>query len=84
MLPYESSNEKRPELNNIIPENPNQPYDMKEVITRVADKDSFHEIHKDYAENIVVGVSRIGRRKHSHVGRLNFRLRRNDAFFISA
>lgn len=46
-------------LNDIIPENPNQPYDMKEVIEMVADTGSFFEVHKDFAENIVVGFARL-------------------------
>lgn len=56
---YESSDESRPVLENIIPENANQPYDMKEVIQEVVDVDSFLEIHKDWAENITVGFARI-------------------------
>lgn len=59
---YEQGDEKRPVLNNIIPENPNQPYDMKEVIEQVTDADSFLEVHKNYAENIVVGFARIAGR----------------------
>lgn len=59
---YEPGDEKRPTLNNIVPENPNQPYDIKEVIEEVADTDSFLEVHKNYAENIVVGFARIGGR----------------------
>ncbi len=62
VYPYEPADEKRPALNNIIPENPNQPYDMKEVIAELADADSFLEVHKDYAENIIVGFARIGGR----------------------
>ncbi|MCO6499482.1 MAG: acyl-CoA carboxylase subunit beta [Vicingus serpentipes] len=58
-IPYEMSNEKREVLNSIIPENPNQPYDIKEVITGTVDSDSFYEIHKDFAENIVVGFARL-------------------------
>ncbi len=59
-IPYEvPANEKRPELNNIIPENPNQPYDIREVINGVLDADSFLEVHKNYAENIVVGFARL-------------------------
>ena len=50
------------ELNSIIPDNPNQPYDMKEVINLVIDKDSFLEVQKNYAENIIVGFSHIGGR----------------------
>jgi propionyl-CoA carboxylase beta chain len=59
---YETSEENRPKLNNIIPENPNQPYDIKEVIEEVTDAGSFLEVHKDYAENIVVGFARIAGR----------------------
>jgi propionyl-CoA carboxylase beta chain len=58
-VPYEQANELRPVLNSIIPENPNQPYDIKSVIHEIADADSFCEVHKDYAENIVVGFARL-------------------------
>jgi len=61
-LPYEMSNETREKLNNIVPENANQPYDIKEVIEGTVDADSFYEIHKDFAENIVVGFARLGGR----------------------
>ncbi len=59
---YEAGNEVREALNNIIPENPNQPYDIKEVIGEVVDSGSFMEVHKDWAENIVVGFARIAGR----------------------
>lgn len=59
---YELQDEKRPQLNNIVPANPNQPYDIKEVIEAVTDGNSFLEVHKNYAENIVVGFARIGGR----------------------
>jgi propionyl-CoA carboxylase beta chain len=62
VYPYELGNEIRPVLNNIIPENPNQPYDMKEVIAELTDTDSFLEVHKDYADNIIVGFARIAGR----------------------
>ena len=61
-LDYEATNEKREKLNSIIPENPNQPYDIREVIAEVIDKDSFLEVHKDFAENIVVGFARLAGR----------------------
>ncbi|MBC8343118.1 MAG: acyl-CoA carboxylase subunit beta, partial [Bacteroidetes bacterium] len=48
-----------PELDDILPDNDNQPYDMKEVIVKTIDPDTFFEIHKDYAENIVVGFGRL-------------------------
>ena len=60
--PYEASDESRPKLMDIIPENANQPYDMREVIEGVADADSFLEIHPEYAQNIVVGFCRIAGR----------------------
>jgi propionyl-CoA carboxylase beta chain len=61
-LAYESSNEQRLKLNDIMPENANQPYDIREVIEEVIDKDSFLEVHKDFAENIVVGFARLAGR----------------------
>lgn len=61
-LPYQSGNETRQKLADIIPENPNQPYDMKEVIEHTVDEGSFLEVHKDYAENIVVGFARLAGR----------------------
>ncbi len=59
-VPYQSNgNETRLELNKIIPENANQPYDMREVINGTIDTDTFCEVHKHYAENIVVGFARL-------------------------
>jgi len=58
-IPYEIGNEKRTELNTIVPESANQPYDIREVINGVIDANSFLEIHKDFAENIVVGFARL-------------------------
>ena len=59
---YKPGNESRENLNNIIPENPNQPYDIREVINSTVDDSSFYEVHKDYAENIVVGFARLAGR----------------------
>ncbi len=61
-LPYSGGDEKRISLNDIIPANPNQPYDIRDVISGVIDEDSFFEVHKNFAENIVVGFARIGGR----------------------
>jgi len=61
-LAYNASTETRPLLNSILPENPNQPYDMRDVINEVIDKESFMEVHKNFAENIVVGFARIAGR----------------------
>ncbi|MEI8279064.1 MAG: acyl-CoA carboxylase subunit beta [Bacteroidota bacterium] len=59
---YDLGDEIRTKLNTLIPDNPNQPYDIKEVIEEVTDTDSFLEVHKEYAENIVVGFARIAGR----------------------
>lgn len=67
-LPYTVGDEKRPVLNDIIPVNPNQPYDMREVINGVADDGSFFEVHKNFAENIVVGFARLAGRSIGIVG----------------
>jgi len=61
-LTYDLVDETRPKLSAIIPENPNQPYDIREVIQEVIDENSFLEVHKDFAENIVVGFAHIGGR----------------------
>lgn len=57
-----TTNELREQLANVIPENANQPYDIREVIEGVIDEESFFEIHKDFAENIVVGFARLAGR----------------------
>ncbi len=47
-------------LDNIVPENPNKPYDMKDVISRIVDKKEFFEVHELYAQNLIVGFARLG------------------------
>lgn len=61
-LPFKLGEEIRDELRTIVPDNPNKPYDMHEVIGGIIDTDTFYEIHKDYAENIIVGFARLGGR----------------------
>ncbi len=51
-------NRSEKSLDTIVPENPNHPYDMKEVIKKVVDSSDFFEIHPDYARNIIVGFAR--------------------------
>lgn len=46
-------------LNTIIPENPNKPYDVKEVITGIVDNGEFLEVHEHFAKNLVVGFARL-------------------------
>ena len=45
-------------LNDIIPDNPNKPYDMYEVIGAIIDNGEFLEIQKDYSKNIIIGFAR--------------------------
>lgn len=45
-------------LNDIIPENPNKPYDVKDIIHSIVDHGEFLEVHRNYAQNIVVGFAR--------------------------
>lgn len=61
-LPYESKNELRPALSDLIPDNNSHPYDMRDVIGEVIDEGTFLEVHKDFAENIVVGFARLAGR----------------------
>ncbi|MCO5230252.1 MAG: acyl-CoA carboxylase subunit beta [Chitinophagales bacterium] len=63
VYPYESKeSEIREKLASLIPANPNQPYDMRDVIENIVDDTSFMEVHKDFAENIVVGFARLAGR----------------------
>lgn len=61
-LPFTPADETRDVLSDIIPDNANKPYDMHKVIQGIIDEDSFFEIHKAYAENIIVGFARLGGR----------------------
>ncbi|MEJ2193612.1 MAG: acyl-CoA carboxylase subunit beta [Ignavibacteriaceae bacterium] len=56
----ENTIKPEPKLENIIPDNPNKPYDMKEIINLLVDDNDFFEVHKNYAENIICGFSRMG------------------------
>lgn len=67
-VPYEIADEMREVLNTVIPDDPQQPYDMRDVIDGIVDESSFFEIHKDFADNIVVGFARIAGRSVGIVG----------------
>ena len=49
-----------PELDNIIPDSPNKPYDMHKIVNLLLDDGEFLEVQKNYAENIIVGFGRVG------------------------
>ncbi|CAA9291077.1 MAG: Acetyl-coenzyme A carboxyl transferase alpha chain / Acetyl-coenzyme A carboxyl transferase beta chain; Propionyl-CoA carboxylase beta chain [uncultured Adhaeribacter sp.] len=69
LLPYAPTDDEiRSALDLIIPENPNQPYDMREVIAGIIDADTFLEVHQNFGENIVVGFARLGGRSIGIVG----------------
>jgi propionyl-CoA carboxylase beta chain len=57
-----------PELDSVVPDSPNKPYDMREVITRVVDDGEFFEVQEHFAKNIVIGYSRLGGRSVGVVG----------------
>ncbi len=48
------------DLDTIVPDNPNKPYDMKQVIAKVVDDGKFFEVHEHYATNIIIGFARLG------------------------
>ncbi|MFO1140355.1 MAG: acyl-CoA carboxylase subunit beta [Paracoccus sp. (in: a-proteobacteria)] len=56
---FDDPNRIEMSLDTLIPDNPNQPYDMKELIHKVADEGDFYEIQKDFAANIITGFIRL-------------------------
>ncbi len=56
---FDSLDRSELSLDTLVPEDPNKPYDMKELILKVADEEDFFEIHPDYAKNILCGFGRI-------------------------
>jgi len=59
-VPNDPVDREDAELDTLIPDNPNKPYDMHEVIRRVVDDGEFLEVNERYAENIVCGFARLG------------------------
>jgi propionyl-CoA carboxylase beta chain len=58
--PSDPADREDVELDTIVPDNPNKPYDMREVVLRVVDDGDFLEIHEHWAANIVCGFARLG------------------------
>jgi len=58
----DSTERETPSLLQIVPEEPNVPFDVKEVVKEVVDEESFFEVHEDFARNAVVGFARVGGR----------------------
>lgn len=59
---YQLGEEYRDVLEEIIPDSANKPYDIREVINGTIDEGSFYEVHKNYADNIIVGFARLAGR----------------------
>jgi propionyl-CoA carboxylase beta chain len=57
--PRDDPNRMDEDLNGIVPDEPTKPYDMKEIIRRVADEGAFLEVHEHFAQNMVVGYARL-------------------------
>jgi propionyl-CoA carboxylase beta chain len=55
--PFDRADE---ELLELVPDEPTRPYDMHDVIRRVVDDGEFYEIHRDFAQNIIVGLAHLG------------------------
>jgi len=56
---YDSADREDEALNALVPENENEPYDMRDAIAMIFDRDSFLEIHPGFAPNAVVGFARL-------------------------
>jgi len=56
---FDSPERLEPSLDTLVPDNPNQPYDMKELILKTADEGDFFEIQRDFAGNIITGFIRL-------------------------
>ena len=56
---YDSPDRLEDSLDTLVPDNPNMPYDMKELIEKVADEGDFYEIQADFAGNIITGFIRL-------------------------
>lgn len=56
---FDEPNRQDPSLDSLIPDNPNKPYDIKELVHKIADEGDFFEVQPDYAKNIVIGFIRM-------------------------
>ena len=59
VIPTDDPLRMDPELDTVVPDNPNKPYDMRDVIRLVVDDGEFFEVHEHYARNIVCGFARL-------------------------
>ncbi len=59
MQPTDDPLRMDPELDEVVPDNPNKPYDMRDVVRLIVDDGEFFEVHEHYAKNIICGFSRL-------------------------
>jgi propionyl-CoA carboxylase beta chain len=58
--PSDPRDREEAELDTLVPDNPNKPYDMHEVVKRIVDDGDFLEVHEHWAENVICGLARLG------------------------
>ncbi len=68
LMSEDPADRKDTELSSVVPREPDKPYDMRDVITRVVDRDSWFEVQEHWAQNIVVGFARLAGRPVGVVG----------------
>ena len=56
---FDDAERKEMSLDTLIPENPNMPYDMKELVTKFVDEGDFFDIQEDFAKNVITGFGRL-------------------------
>src|ERR1051325_3291013 len=59
VYPTDEPDRMDPELDHVVPDNPNKPYDMRDVIRLIVDDGEFLEVHEHFATNIVCGFARL-------------------------
>ncbi len=57
--PTDDPDRQEPELDHVVPDNPNKPYDMRDAVRLIVDDGDFFEVHEHYARNIVCGFARL-------------------------
>ena len=58
-MPTDDPLRQDPELDTVVPDSPNKPYDMRDVVRRIVDDGEFFEVHEHYARNIICGFARL-------------------------
>jgi propionyl-CoA carboxylase beta chain len=59
VAPSDDPERMDPELDHVVPDNPNKPYDMRDVVRLIVDDEEFFEVHEHFAKNIICGFSRL-------------------------